>query len=427
MTIVVRQGRIERIAPSSAAPPPAGLPVVDGTEKFVIPGLWDMHVHLFNHTRPAPPDDHITFPVFVAHGVTSVREMWTKPQEAPQIRSWRAQLAQGRMGPRLIAVGTVVDGAPPLVPGALVATTEAEAVAAVATIQAAGIDFVKVYWNLQRAPFLAIAEEARRRGMRVAGHVPYLVKPSEASDAGMASIEHLTEIPMECSSKEAELRAIDPAKWSAAEDAIMWGTRDPRKCGELAAKLAANRTWQVPTLVMHRTLSFDYDESIVTQDALRWVPAAKRRAWFTEREKVRKGSSPEIRAMMRTAFRAHLALLKQLHRAGVPILAGSDVGMPFVFPGDSLHDELALLVEAGLTPMEALRSATQSPARFSEMDRELGTVEVGKLADLVVLDANPLEDIRNTRRIDAVVLRGRLLSRASLQHALADAESAARR
>jgi imidazolonepropionase-like amidohydrolase len=302
------------------------------------------------------------------------------------------------------------------------------------SLQWRGFDFVKVLSFLPREVFLAILAEAKQRGIQVAGHVPFGVSVDEASAAGLHSVEHLTGIALACSTAEDSIRA-ELVRAAATVDTgfiahmrvfdhseiIPVATIDERKCARLLARLAERQTWQVPTLVVLHTAARITDPAFRHDRRLQYVSPAVRQFWSAAAEDARGG----VGLVPEETWQWYLTAVRWMRRAGVPLLAGTDVQNPYVFPGFSLHEELALLVEAGLTPAEALRTTTLNPAIFLEATDSLGTVDVGKVADLVLLDADPLIDIRNTTRIRGVLIRGRYLDRRVLDSLLAGAARAA--
>jgi hypothetical protein len=434
MTVVVVGNRIAALGKTGTVRAPKGAQVVDATGEYLIPGLWDMHVHVFHYRLPLPPDEY-DFPLFIANGVTGVREMWTRMDKVDQIKLWRKQFyEQPGTVPRFLAVGTLVDGPPNTWKNSDTVSTPYEARILVDRLKAGGVDFVKVYNGLSREAYFAIADEARKQQFPVAGHVPFSILWREASDAGQRSIEHLTGIPkvffdFDCLTLERLLKEALP-KASAADRPFMeQGLElcDEKKALALFQHLAKNGTWQVPTLVLSKIDATDSD-TLYGDERLKYLPGGKDHFndWEDFHSRRQKRTTEEW-DVARKAQQRHLDLVGMMHRAGVQFMAGTDVSNPYVYPGFSLHDELVLFVKAGFTPMEALQTATRNPAKFLGMLDSLGTVEKGKFADLVLLDANPLDDISNTQQIGAVIVNGTYLTKESLQKMLAKAEAAAKK
>lgn len=430
-TVVIAGNRIVEIGRAERLRAPVGAKVIDATGKFVIPGLWDMHVHIRETER--------ALPLYVANGVLGVREIGGKSEE---VFRWRDQVAKGKLvGPRIVACGPILDGPEPASDRDFTISVgnAAEARKAVADLDRRGAECVKVYDRLPRDAYFAIVSEAKKRRLPVVGHVPLSVTTKEASDAGQRSVEHLGTILEGSSTIEPELRRLQAAplptggdfsefpRRIAARGERMLDTYDERRAQALFKRLAKNRTWQVPTLVVKRAQTFIDDLSRAVDERLKYVPESEKEWWSPQKNFFSRYRTPQYITYRKRLWKKELELVGAMQRAGVPILTGTDVSGAYVFPGFSLHDELALFVEAGMTPMEALQAATRNPAAFlGELD-SLGTVEPGKRASLVLLDANPLEDIRNSRRIAAVILEGTLLSRDALQGMLAAVEEAARR
>jgi predicted amidohydrolase len=436
MSVIVTGDRITGLERTDRLKLPAGVRVVDATGKYLLPGLWDMHVH--THGRFYDPSVSF-FPLLVANGVTGIRDMASPLDHVDQVRQWRRETNES-WRPRIFAAGPLLDAAAQnaLDSGAnqiVNVTNENEARRAVRLLKRRGVDFVKVYNSLPRDAYFAIADEARKRKLPFVGHVPETIRVAEASDAGQRSIEHLSWILWACTPREAELRA----DWSAAKargDAAALGrlyqaqrqtvleTYSDQKAAALFARFRKNHTWQCPTLTVLRLAAFGSDRSSENSQRLRYIPASVRERW-EQIDYWRRSRTTEELASGKRLFDRQLQVVGAMHRAGVELLAGTDMLKPDLLPGFSLHDELALLVQAGLTPMEALQTATRNPARFLGLEKQLGIVRKGNTADLLLLDADPLADIRNTMRIHAVVLNGRLLDRAALDRMLADVEAAA--
>ena len=427
MTVVMTGSRISAMGETGTVQIPHDAQVIDATGTFVIPGLWDMHVHWYLKD---------SLPLFIANGVTGVRLMWGMPRH----HAWRKEIEQGTLlGPRLVIASPIVDGPHPIWPGSIVVGNAVEAREAVRTLKQDGADFIKVYSRLPREAFFAIADETTKQGLPFAGHVPHSVSAAEASEAGQRSIEHLTGILTACSTHEAELRQAGEDAWSHLPEGQrvpsparartpirrLLETFSPEKAAALFARFTHNHTWQCPTLTVLRSSAWLDDPHFRHDPRLKYMPAAVKARWDPSNDFRFTAKTAEDFALARLVYQKQVELVGMMQRAGVALLAGTDVLNPYCFPGFSLHDELGLLVQAGLTPLEALQAATLNPARFLGKEQEIGTVAEGKVADLVVLDANPLQDIRNTQRIHAVVVNGRLLDRAALDALLTQAEAIA--
>jgi imidazolonepropionase-like amidohydrolase len=421
MTVMIMGDRITSIGKTENVPIPENAERVDGTGKFLIPGLWDMHVHM-----PTPA----YLPLFLANGVTGIREMHAF--FPAMIFKMRQDIREGKLlGPRIVAAGAIIDGPKPFWPGSEVAGNEEEARKAVQSLKKRGADFIKVYTKLPRPAYQAIADEAKKQGLTFVGHVPESVSAAEASDLGQKSMEHLYGILLACSSKEDKLRkevveglgnldnkALRPFMARIHSEAL--DAYSDEKAQALYAKFVKNGTWQDPTLTVLRALVSLDDEKFTNDPRLKYMPAFLKSSW----PKANSSKPPaEPEAIRKRPFTSLLPFVIAMHKAGVRFLAGTDVTNPYCFPGFSLHDELSLLVsEAHFTPLEALKCATINPAIFLGMEKDLGTVDKGKIADLVLLDANPLDDIHNTQKIAAVFTAGRHLPKPDLQKMLKDAK-----
>jgi len=417
MTVEIRGRTIAAVDSAPRIRVTRGARIVDGRGKYLIPGLWDMHVHLSFPVGAA----QIFLPVMVANGVLGARDMHSFL--LPILSLKRAVASGTQIGPRLFVAGTAVDGPNSYLPAARVVRTPEEARTAVRELKAAGVDFIKVYSSLPKDLYLAVASEAKNDGIPFVGHVPYLVTAAEASDVGQKSLEHLTEVDVGTSSDEAaikaeELEAMNQKHGYIPDPVRLKSTFDSAKTAALFERFRRNDTWQVPTLVVFYQEIQIADTSRRGNDSLLvYIPKMLRDYW--------RSLPVDIATKMVALGAVHADLVGRLNRAGVQMLAGSDCPNPFVYPGFSLHDELGLLVRSGLTPAEALRTATINPARFLGVTDSLGTVASGKVADLVLLDANPLTDIANTKRIRAVIQGGRLWNRGALDAMLAGARARA--
>ena len=384
-TVLISGDRILAVGAEGRVDVPDGVDVVDGRGRYLIPGLIDMHVHALWH--PSVPPTFL--PLFVANGVTTVRDMGGTLEV---LRATRVVLADGAFpAPRVIAAGAILDGPTPVHPDVSIpVSTPGEAVAAVEAVAAAGADFVKVYTLLPDSAFDAAMAAARERGLTVSGHVPADVGPVAAA-AGMRTMEHLM----------SELGGF------CAGD-------DPAGCEATVSALRRNGTWQVATLVIQGETEAT---ALCGDPRLRFLTPAVREYWFGPGRAPAGCDTVPGGTRFEPPLPAEARLVPVLHEAGVPLLAGTDAGVPYALPGWSLHDELRLLVEAGLRPLDALRAATSEAARALGRG-DLGAIRPGYRADLVLLSANPLDGIGNTERIEGVVSDGRWLDRGRLDRVL---------
>ncbi|MFE4497031.1 amidohydrolase family protein [Streptomyces niveus] len=435
MTVVVEDGRITGLAPSARTRLRPGIRTVDLTGKYLTPGLIEAHTHSDGPESVVPP-------LYALAGVTTVREMRGQPIH----HEWREKIRNGALlGPRWVVGSPIVDGTPSLWAADVGPTIEvrgaAEARRAVGRVKREGADFVKVYSRLSREAYFAIADEARRQGIPHLGHCPDTVRIGEASATGHRTIEHLHALLLATSRHEKEIRRrlaavrIDPRDPSSLSRYHSWFQQvhplewravrgyDGDRADALFRNLAANGTAVVPTLGVHRTLELP-DDVPSRAEEWKYLPAWQMESWPDQLAALTGGRTPEQDRQIRQIFAHRLRLVGELHGAGVRLAAGTDTGTGYLVPGFALHDELALLVAAGLTPAEALRTATRDAARTLGLPA-VGTVARGQAADLLVLDADPLRDIRNTRRIHGVVVDGRWIPPEERRRLLAAVEEAA--
>ncbi len=445
-SILVRDGRIAAIGDTARVVAPPGATVIDGRGRFVIPGLRDAHLHLA--VRPEPElAEKVALPLLLAHGVVAARDMGAPLERALALR---AAVREGRIaGPDVATPGPFVDGAGEADPAFRRVGAPADAGAVVAELKAAGVDFVKVQAGLTGEALADVVAAARGAGMAVAGHVPERVDALAVAKLGLRSLEHVSPalpgdagLMLACSPRtdalRAELRAIAEAAAQPGADRAALRVRnrklqddllapcDPARFDALARALREQGTIVVPTLVWSKSFrpvaAADTGEDV----PLQYVFAAMRDGWKRGRAGyLGRATAADFDLDARTAARS-AALVGELHRAGVKIAAGTDAIDAFTLPGDSLHRELELLVQAGLSPLEAITAATLRPAEILGLEQEQGTLAAGRRADLVLLEADPLADIRNTRRIAAVVKAGVLHDRAALDALLAGVEAAGR-
>jgi len=419
MTVIVRGQKIVQLGKTGSVAIPKDAKVVEAHGKYLIPGLWDMHVHeIFGDWLPE--NEKIIPLLFVANGVTGVRDMGG---DLEALKRWRARIAAGEMiGPRMVISGPMLDGPVPQFPSSFPVKDAADGRRAVDELKNGGADFIKIQSLIPRDGYFAAAAEAKKLGIVFAGHVPDKVRAVEASNAGQKSIEHLTGVFEGCSTVEDELMA----KPRGPGRGRFLATYDPERAKALIALFVKNQTWQAPTLFWEQGEWLIEQTNSGPDPLAKYAPPAwKDRTWPMFTRDITKGWSSDALPDREAFVQAEFKMVGEMHRAGVPILAGTDTAAGVrVYPGFSLHSELELIEKAGLSPMETLQTATLNAGKYLQL-ADTGTIEEGKRADLVLLDANPLEHISNTRKIQSVVLAGRYFSRKDLDGLLHEVEEAA--
>lgn len=410
LTVIADGPRITAVGPAASIRVPKGARVVDGYGKWLIPGLWDMHVHT------AFPSGRLLLSLYVANGVTGVRDMGG---DFATIRRWRDEIASGSLvGPRIVAAGPYLDGRSPPIPHFEVHTAD-DGRRAVDSLAALGVDFVKVHSAVPRAAFFAAAREARLKHLFLAGHLSPYVTIAEASDSGQRSLEHLLGFVNVCTAAESiAFAAVDPLR------RIVFNTCTSLDQRAVYDHLARNGTWVTPTLATAWEFAVLPKHDVPGDTLSRFIPDSLR-DYLVQIFDAPPPIPPDGDVLGRQMFAKRRALVLALHNAGVPLLAGTDAPMRNVPPGFGLHEELLELTRSGLTPAAALRAATFEPARYFAALDSLGAIAPGKLADLVLLDADPLVDIANAHRIVAVFTRGRVYERTALDELLSAEVSAA--
>lgn len=398
MTIIIRGARIVLVGPTAKVDIPSSAVVHDASGHFVTPGFWDAHVHL----SQVGPD---AFPLFIANGITSVRDMGS---DFAQVLQWKAARAAGALMPRVISPGPKLDGGS-FIQRMLgsgnreqrILTSPADARRTVDELKAQGVDFIKVHNRLTPPLYDAVVAECRKDQLPFAGHLP-VAGPLAAAAAGQRTIEHGRGMLLCSADTWARIRSDHRAQADAEYCAPL------EVQSALFPALLHLGTWFTPTLVSWRGHAMVGDRSLA-----RWLAALPGHSavWPALRHHWDDMAGPTPTAFERELLGQFGALAAAASRAGVPLLAGTDLGDPYVIPGFALHDELELMVAAGMTSLAALQSATSEPARAFGLTQTVGTVAPGQAADLVLLDGDPLADIHNTRRIYAVVLNGRWQAR----------------
>ena len=404
-TVIIAGELIRAIGPRVEVVVPDGAQMIDGRGRYLMPGLVDAHVHYF--------DQEVFGRVMIANGVLLVRDMGMPTDYILKLRN---ELNRDEMlGPEMIATGSILDGTPPVIPAiSLGLTTPEEARVAVRKQAEAGVDMIKVYSRLDKDVFLAIVDEARKAGLNVVGHVPDSIYIEDAAAAGLRSIEHWNGFEKAIAKLLGEpVKFIYAGIGSGYEYLLHLGEVDPQALQGFYQRLRASSVIVVPTVVTFKNWP--------NVDALetRSLPQGE----YISRNllSLRKSQWAGQSEFPKRFWQNWAQMVKEMYKAGIPLMVGTDLSVPGIIPGYSVHEEMAIWQEAGIPPADVLRSATLAPARFMGMEVRLGTVAEGKTASLVLVKGNPLEDIRNARLIDGVFLRGTYYDRADLDRLLSEA------
>ena len=433
-TVIVKGDSISVVARSGSVEIPKNAQRIDARGKFLIPGLWDMHTHVAGINANPVWAKQTLLPLLVANGITGIRDMGG---DLDALESWRREIENGTLvGPQIVAAGPMLlparrPGAPaePVDPAILRVGTTEEARAAVDSLQKRGADFIKII-EVSRVNYFAIADESKKDSIPFAGHIPSEVTAAQASNAGQKSIEHIiySSLAFDCSAQADELRKKkQDASSKRGEQAIANITDEANRTfsAEKAAALwqtfKKNGTWVTPTLFSIWVNAHQLEDS-PDDPQLAYLPASLRKEWAPAKNATK--DDRDTADWWQRQFENDRKLTGEMHRASVRLLAGSDSLDRYNFVGTSIHQELQMLFSAGLAPLDALRTATLNPAEFLGKAQS-GRISAGFRADLVLLDGDPTEDIANTSKIAAVVLRGRLFAREELDEMLKNARAAA--
>ena len=404
----------------------SGIEIIDCKDKYLIPGLINMHVHLFNNVSLRAPNEW-AFPLFVRNGVTGVREMWTPLDSMHTIERWRDELSLGKEVPRILAAGGLIEGGSnPWMSNMHIISTEAEGRNFVRNIKESGHDFVKVYSHLAPNVYMAIIDEANSLDLEVSGHIPLEVRLIDALVRGHRTNEHLHQVNIACTTEEErfliERKQLYEGTY-ALEDEYKLLDRQTLQvvdfyndsiCVEVAKLIADTEQWQVPTLINEKRWFLGVNANQTMDSLLESLPKEVKDRWIRSMEHGDVTYSGDSLSLIR-GWNTYKKIVKTLADNNVGFLAGTDFGAPFIYPGYSLHQEMELFVELGLTPLQALQTATLNPAKYLQLTDSLGTVQEGKIADLVILEKNPLEDISNTQQINGVILNGKYIHKSAFQ------------
>lgn len=419
-TVVVDEGRIAHLGAAVDTVLADDVLRIEGQGRYLAPGLADMHVHVETEDEAR---------LYLPYGVTTVRVMWG----GPEILKLREKILGGQAdGPSIVTAGPILDGSPAMWPGSEAAGTPEEAARIVSEQGKAGYDFVKVYSRLTPEAFAAATAKAQEIGIPVAGHVPDYVRIGDALAAGMASMEHLIGFDTETVAVGVDMGERRSPEQLAIGRRLASGELqyedifDSEKLEALAAEVAASNTWVTPTLMVLKNIYLppEQKQEILSSPKMRYVSPASRAFWDPAADFRLSSLSKEDLAGLRALMALSRRRVKVLHDAGVKLLVGSDVPNPFIFHGLSAHEEMDEFVAAGVPVKDTIAAATSAPAEFFGQKGEWGVIAVGARADLVLLEANPLDDIANYRRINGTMVRGKWYDSTALQ-ALLDATAEA--
>lgn len=381
--------------------------VIDGAGKFLIPGFWDMHVHHRWNYEDANP-------LMIANGVVGVREMWG---DMYVHKTLEKAIEEGTMDvPDIYTGSIIIDGSPKVWPGSIEVSNSEEARKAALQQIESGFDFLKVYSLLSAESFDAIADVAKEKGIPFGGHVPESVSIQHAARKGMVSAEHMFGVLNGSSSIQDSLLEAGVSEYMFPEYAIE--SFDEVAFDSMCAVIAEHEMWMCPTLITNKGTALMLDEDYTNDGRLEYVPNYMTNTWMLDSAERTNPSMIAYVESQKAYYEKSFGLVGKMAERGVKFLAGTDYPNPWCFPGFSLHDEMALMVEGGMDNLTALQTATLNPALFLKNEDKYGVLEKGKIASLVLLNKNPLEDIANTKSIEMVVLRGKVFERKELDQSL---------
>ncbi|GAB3830741.1 amidohydrolase family protein [Pontibacter rugosus] len=390
---------------------------LDASGKYVMPGLWDMHVH-FRGGDTLIEENKNFLPLFLAYGVTTVRD--AGGDIVPSVLSWREQIRKGALvGPTIFTPGPKLDGPNPAWPGSIQVVDDGDIAAALDSLESLDVDYVKMYdGSLSKEAFYGIIQAAEKRGLKTTGHMPLSADILQAVDYGLDGSEHMYYV----------LKATSPLADSLTSLNLGYGmmgqivnSYNPKLAQQVIAKLSANNVYITPTLHISKTLAEILDTDHTKDSLLAYIGSGVQQTYQGRIESAKRArtSGNDMRQQMAQLVQD---MMVPMYEAGVNIVAGSDSGPynSFVYPGESLHGELNSLVNAGLSPQQALTTSVINGPKFFGIDKFYGGVEQGKVADLLILDGNPLEEISNSSRINSVIKSAKVYHRKALDKMLSD-------
>ena len=431
-TVVIKAGKIHKIEPSAELRLSSKNQIFNGDGKYLMPGLWDAHVHFAYKEELAPS----MFNLFLAYGITSVRDTGGKIEF---VKKWKDKsLANPTEAPRVMIAGPLLDGVPNVYDGSgpdrpplsVGLDSFDEVKNQIDELDSLGVDLLKAYEMLSPEQFELITKLSKEKGLRLTGHVPLSMDVITASNYGLNSMEHMRNLELSCASNADELLdqrrellmlgSSDPggvlrSRIHKAQREIAIQNYDEKRADAVLDVLAKNATWQIPTLALNTGITERPFATKEWQGTFKYLPSSIEEEWSKGVEAIRQvNATPFQQEYNNWMFN----MVGKIHESRIDIMAGTDCPIFFLTPGRSLHQELALLVKAGLSPLEAIKAATLNPAKYFELDNELGLIQENMWADLLILDANPLENINNSQRINSVIKQGMFYDRNALDQML---------
>lgn len=422
-TLIINNGKITSIQSFDKNKSPTAANTIDGTGKYLIPGLWDAHIHFAYMENLAPR----MLDLFMIYGITSVRDTGGK---IDFVNKWKQDALNSPLtSPRVMVAGPLLDGMPnvydgsnPSVPPLSVGLSSSEDLTEkVNSLVDEKVDLLKAYEMLTPEQFKTITQLGNKNGLKVTGHVPLSMDVISAAEAGLNSIEHMRNIELSCASNHAELKEkrqqllfdgkSDPggilrSRIHNAQRQNAIENYDQKQADLVLASLKKNDTWQIPTLALNLSSVNRPFARTDFQESFQYLPDSVETMWKKNISSI-EAKEPSDFNQVYNKWKSEM--VGQMHDKGIPIMAGTDCPIYYLTPGLSLHEELVELVNAGMSTLEAIHSATYLPAQYFNLQDELGSIKEGHWADLLILNKNPLENIKNTTAIESVIKQGNVL------------------
>ena len=386
--------------------------IIDAENRYVMPGLWDMHVH-FRGGDTLVAENKDLLPLFLAYGITTVRDAGGDITQS--VLDWRQKIESGKLeGPAIFTSGPKLDGPDPAWPGSIEVAEMEDIPAVLDSLEELNVDYVKMYdGSLSKEVFYGIIAAAEKRGMKTTGHMPMSADILKGVELGLDGSEHLYYVMKSCSPKADSLTRVNPGYGMMNE---IIATYDPQLARQVFQNLKEHKVYVTPTLHIGKTLSEILDVDHSTDSLLPYIGSGVKETYEGRIEGAKRARAAGSTMRERMEEKS-LEMIKPMYDSGVPLLAGSDCGAfnSYVYPGGSLHNELERLVAAGLKPLEAIKTSVINGPAFFGLEGSYGSVETGKMADLLILNENPFKNIEDLREISAVLAKGKVYEQEKLQ------------